>query len=109
VVLIVNKGPSVLDAAAVKASVEQAYDCPVVAALRHSGEPFLQPCGGRACPEESKYLPAGGARVEPSLPPDPKQVHERLTALGSSGVFALRYPDHPVTDMYKQTAVRLMA
>jgi hypothetical protein len=30
-------------------------------------------------------------------------------ALASSGVFAVRYPDHPVTDLYRQAATRLMA
>jgi MinD-like ATPase involved in chromosome partitioning or flagellar assembly len=32
-----------------------------------------------------------------------------LMALASGGIFALRYPDHPVTDLYKQAAARLVA
>jgi len=68
-VLIVNKVPSVFDAAAVEAQVEQAYNCPVIAVLPHSDE---------------------------------------LMALASSGVFSLRYPDHPVTALYKQAAARLV-
>jgi MinD-like ATPase involved in chromosome partitioning or flagellar assembly len=69
-VLLVNKVPASFDAAAVKAQVEQAYDCPVVAVLPHSDD---------------------------------------LMALASSGVFAVRSPDHPVTDLYRQAAARLMA
>jgi septum site-determining protein MinD len=34
---------------------------------------------------------------------------DELMALASSGVFAMRSPDHPVTDLYKQTAAGLMA
>jgi septum site-determining protein MinD len=69
-VLIVNKVPSVFDAAAVKAQVEEAYDCPVVAVLPHSDE---------------------------------------LMTLASGGVFALRYPDDPLTALYSQVAAQLMA
>jgi MinD-like ATPase involved in chromosome partitioning or flagellar assembly len=69
-VLLVNKVPPVLDAAAVKAQVEEAYGCPVVAVLPHSDE---------------------------------------LMALASAGVFASRYPDHPMTALYKQAAVRLVS
>jgi MinD-like ATPase involved in chromosome partitioning or flagellar assembly len=36
--LLVNKVPAVFDAAAVKAQVEEAYGCPVVAVLPHSDE-----------------------------------------------------------------------
>jgi septum site-determining protein MinD len=32
-----------------------------------------------------------------------------MMALASSGVFVLRYPDHPVTALYQQVAARLMA
>ena len=70
VMLIVNKVPSTFDAVAVKAQVEQAYGCPVVAVLPHSDE---------------------------------------LMGLGSGGVFALRYPDHPVTTALKQAATSLVA
>jgi len=31
-----------------------------------------------------------------------------LMALGSNDIFALRYPDHPLTALYKQAAARLM-
>jgi hypothetical protein len=31
-----------------------------------------------------------------------------LMALASGGIFALRYPDHPVTALYKQAAARLV-
>ncbi len=67
--LIVNKVPLVFDSAQVKAKVEQAYNCPVVAVLPHSDE---------------------------------------MMALASGGIFALRYPDHPVTALYKQAAARLI-
>jgi septum site-determining protein MinD len=66
--LIVNKVPSVFDSAAVKAKVEQAYNCPVAAVLPHSDE---------------------------------------MMALASTGVFALRQPDHPVTAALKQAAASL--
>jgi septum site-determining protein MinD len=68
--LIVNKVPAAFDSAAVKARVEQAYDCPVAAVLPHSDE---------------------------------------LMVLASAGVFAGRYPDHPVTGLYRQVAARLVA
>jgi septum site-determining protein MinD len=68
-VLIVNKVPPIFDAVAVKAQVEKAYDCPVIAVLPHSDE---------------------------------------LMALASGGIFVLRYPDHPVTALYKQAAARLV-
>lgn len=68
-VLLVNKVPAALDAAAVKAQVEQAYGCPVVAILPHSDE---------------------------------------LMTLASGGIFALRYPDHPVTALYKTVAASLV-
>lgn len=63
--LVVNKVPAAFDTAAIKARVEQAYDCDVAAVLPHSDE---------------------------------------LMTLASSAVFALRYPDHPVTDLYRQIA-----
>jgi septum site-determining protein MinD len=69
-VLIVNKVPPVFDSAAVKARVEQAYNCPVAAVLPHSDE---------------------------------------MMALASGGIFALRYPDHPVTTALKQAATSLVA
>jgi MinD-like ATPase involved in chromosome partitioning or flagellar assembly len=69
-VLLVNKVPSILDAAAVKAQVEETYGCPVVAVLPHSDE---------------------------------------LMALASAGVFASRYPDHPMTALYKQAAAGLVS
>ena len=68
--LIVNKVPSVFDAAEVKARVEKTYNCEVAAVLPHSDE---------------------------------------LMTLASAGVFALRYPAHPVTGLYKQIAAKLMA
>jgi septum site-determining protein MinD len=33
---------------------------------------------------------------------------DELMALASAGVFVLRYPDHPVTNAYRQVAARLM-
>ena len=69
-VLIVNKVPSVFDSAAVKAQVEQTYNCPVAAVLPHSDE---------------------------------------MMALASAGIFALHYPDHPVTTALKQAAASLVA
>jgi MinD-like ATPase involved in chromosome partitioning or flagellar assembly len=68
-VLMVNKVPTVFDTAAVKAQVEQAYGCPVIAILPHSDE---------------------------------------LMTLASAGIFSLRYPDNPVTALYKQAAAALM-
>lgn len=68
-VLLVNKVPAVFDAAAVKAQVEQAYGCPVVAILPHSDE---------------------------------------LMTLASGGILALRYPDSPVTALYRQATNILM-
>jgi septum site-determining protein MinD len=34
---------------------------------------------------------------------------EELMVLSSGGIFALRYPDHPVTDLFRTLAARLMA
>jgi MinD-like ATPase involved in chromosome partitioning or flagellar assembly len=34
---------------------------------------------------------------------------DELMTLASEGIFALRYPDHPVTDLYRQIAARLTA
>jgi MinD-like ATPase involved in chromosome partitioning or flagellar assembly len=67
--MIVNKMPQVFDADEVKARVEQAYHCEVVAVLPHSDE---------------------------------------MMALASSGVFALRYPEHPVTAALRRVAARLV-
>ena len=68
-VLLVNKVPAMFDAAAVKAQVEQAYGCPVIATLPHSDE---------------------------------------LMNLASGGILALRYPDSPLTALYRQAATVLM-
>ncbi len=45
-VLVVNKVPPVFDMAAVKAQVEQAYGCPVIAILPHSDELMNLASGG---------------------------------------------------------------
>jgi MinD-like ATPase involved in chromosome partitioning or flagellar assembly len=66
--MIVNKTPQVFDPQEVKARVEQAYQCDVLAVLPHSDE---------------------------------------MMALASSGIFVLRYPDHPVTAALQQVAVKL--
>ena len=34
---------------------------------------------------------------------------DELMALASGGIFSLRYPDHPVAELYKQVAARLVA
>ena len=34
---------------------------------------------------------------------------DELMTLASSGIFSLRYPDHPVTSLYKKMAERVMA
>ena len=68
--LIVNKVPPGFDAAAVRARVEQAYNCPVAAVLPHADE---------------------------------------MMALASNGIFALHYPDHPVTAALKQAAASVVA
>ncbi len=67
--LVVNNTPAILDPAAVKARVEQAYGCEVVAVLPHA---------------------------------------EEMMNLASEGIFALRYPDHPMTDLYQQIAGKLV-
>ena len=69
-VLIVNKVPSVFDAADVKSRVERAYHCAVAAVLPHC---------------------------------------EEMMALASASIFALRYPDHPVTAEFKRVAATLVA
>lgn len=33
---------------------------------------------------------------------------DEMMSLGSSGIFALRYPDHPMTALYKQVAAKLV-
>ncbi len=68
--LLVNKTPPILDPAAVKARVEQAYGAPVIAVLPHSDE---------------------------------------MMNLASEGLFFLRYPEHPLSDLYRQAAAALMA
>ncbi len=45
-VLVVNKVPAVFDTAAVRAQVEQAYGCPVIAILPHSDELMNLASGG---------------------------------------------------------------
>ncbi|NTU79638.1 MAG: MinD/ParA family protein [Chloroflexales bacterium] len=45
-----------------------------------------------------------GAHVAAVLPHS-----DDLMALGSAGIFALRYPDHPLTTLYRQVTARLMA
>lgn len=67
--LVVNNTPAILDPPAVKARVEQAYGCEVVAVLPHAQE---------------------------------------MMNLASEGIFALRYPDHPMTDLYRQIAGKLV-
>jgi MinD-like ATPase involved in chromosome partitioning or flagellar assembly len=67
--LLVNKMPPVLDAAALQERIAKLYSCEVAAVLPHSDE---------------------------------------LMTLASGGVFALRYPDHPVTERLKQVTARLM-
>ena len=34
---------------------------------------------------------------------------DEMMALASSGLFVLRFPDHPITNLYKEVAARLMA
>ncbi len=68
--LLVNKTPPILDPAAVKARVEQAYGVPVLAVLPHSDE---------------------------------------MMNLASEGLFFLRYPDHPLSDLYRQAAAAVVA
>ena len=66
--LAVNNTPAILDPATVKARVEQAYGCEVVAVLPHSDE---------------------------------------MMNLASDGVFVLRYPDHPLSDLYRVVASKI--
>ena len=67
--LVVNKVPPQFDPEAVKARVEQAYGCEVVAVMPHSDE---------------------------------------MMTLASEGIFCLRYPDHPMTALYRQVADRVI-
>jgi len=67
--LVVNKTPQAFDAGEVKARVEKAYNCPVIAVLPHSDD---------------------------------------LMALASSGIFVLRFPDHPISAMLRDIT-RLVA
>jgi septum site-determining protein MinD len=67
--LVVNNAPPILDPAAVKAKVEQAYGCQVAAVLPHS---------------------------------------DKMMNLASAGIFVVRYPDHPLTALYRQVAAELM-
>ena len=67
--IVVNKTPPVLDAAAVRENVERAYGCEVAAVMSHSDE---------------------------------------MMNLASEDIFALRYPDHPMTDQYRLVAAKLM-
>lgn len=66
--LVANKMPQAFDPAEVKARVEKAYNCPVIAVLPHSDD---------------------------------------LMALAGSGVFVLRFPDHPISAMLRDI-VRLV-
>jgi MinD-like ATPase involved in chromosome partitioning or flagellar assembly len=66
--LVVNKAPDVFDPDAIRAQVEEAYQCPVAAVLPHSDD---------------------------------------LMVLSSDGVFVLRYPDHPLTGLYRDVATQL--
>jgi septum site-determining protein MinD len=66
--LVVNKTPPGLNPETVRANVESAYGCEVVAVLPHSDE---------------------------------------MMSLASGGIFAVRYPDHPLTDLFRQIATRL--
>lgn len=66
--IVVNKTPPLLDPAAVKQRVEQAYGAPVAAVLPHSDD---------------------------------------MMNLASGGIFALQYPDHPLTALYQQIAAQL--
>lgn len=68
IMIIVNKTPSILDPAAVKAQVEEAYGVPVAAVLPHSDD---------------------------------------MMNLASGGIFVLRYPDHPLTELYRHIAAQL--
>jgi MinD-like ATPase involved in chromosome partitioning or flagellar assembly len=68
--MVVNKCPPVLDPEAVKARVEEAYECTVAAVLPHSDD---------------------------------------MMNLASEGIFVLRYPDHPLTTLYRQVASVLVA
>lgn len=66
--LLVNKMPSAFDPAAVKAKVQQAYDCPVGGVLPHCDE---------------------------------------MMNLASAELFVVRYPEHPMTALYRQFAAEL--
>jgi MinD-like ATPase involved in chromosome partitioning or flagellar assembly len=52
------------------------------------------------------------ARVEQTYAADVAAVlphSDELMTLASEGIFALRYPDHPVTALYRQVAARLVS
>ena len=63
--MVVNKVPAAFKPEEVKATVEEAYGCPVVGILPHSDE---------------------------------------MMTLASSGIFVTRFPNHPMTRIYKQIA-----
>ena len=53
-----------------------------------------------------------GARVEKTYDCEVAAVlphSDELMVLSSKGVFALRHPDHPVTELYRQVAARIMS
>jgi septum site-determining protein MinD len=66
--IVVNKTPPILEAAAVKANVERAYGCEVAAVLAHTDE---------------------------------------MMNLASEDVFVARYPDHPLSEQYRNIAAAL--
>lgn len=68
--LVVNKAPTSIPPAEIRAKVEQTYNCEVAAVLPHSDE---------------------------------------MMTLASAGIFVLRYPEHPISKLYKQITDKLMA
>jgi septum site-determining protein MinD len=67
--LVINKAPEAWDFNAMKALVEEKYNCDVAAILPHS---------------------------------------DQMMMLASSGIFALLYPEHPISAKYKQIAQMLI-
>ena len=66
--IVVNKAPVTLDHDAIARTVQQTYDCTVVAVLPHSDE---------------------------------------LMLLASEGIFVMRHPDHPLSDLYRRVAAAI--
>jgi len=67
----------------------------VAASLNDLRSPRSGPAQGRGC----VWLPCGGGAA----------ASDEMMQLASEGIFALRYPDHPMTALFEQVARELVA